>query len=145
MTNWKYGERLFRQTMQQRGYKVVNVADNPAYYDKDIDVILTSPTTGITKSFEVKWDGNINHTGNLYLEIKNERSKQWNGEGWWKHIQADVLAYGDARAHKFYMIDVEELKERVPQLPQITKTCDNGTSEGIIVSLDQIKDLWVEL
>lgn len=56
MPNGKQGEELFKQIMQNRNYKVVDVTDNPDYWVKDIDFIVTSPTTGLTKSFEVKYD-----------------------------------------------------------------------------------------
>jgi hypothetical protein len=41
------------------GYKVENLSDDPNFYDKDIDFMLTSPTTGNVRSFEVKWDYNM--------------------------------------------------------------------------------------
>jgi hypothetical protein len=45
----------------------------------DIDFIVTSPTTGETKTFEVKWDSRINKTGNLFLEIMSKYSKGCKG------------------------------------------------------------------
>ena len=82
MTNGKQGESLFKQIMLERGYSVNDVSNNPEYWYKDIDFIITSPTTGQTKSFEVKWDSRINSTGNLYLEISNIYSQ--GGKGWFK-------------------------------------------------------------
>lgn len=61
-------------------YLVNDVSSNPSYWDKDIDFIITSPTTQLTKTFEVKWDSRINSTGNLYLELTNVHSK--GGRGW---------------------------------------------------------------
>jgi hypothetical protein len=54
--------------MEARGYDVVDMSGNPEYWYRDIDFIITSPTSGVTKTFEVKWDARINQTGNLYLE-----------------------------------------------------------------------------
>lgn len=45
MNNGKYGETLFAQMMADRGYKVEDVSGNPDYWYKDIDFIITSPTT----------------------------------------------------------------------------------------------------
>ena len=73
--NGKQGESLFKEIMIARGYDVKDVSNNPEYWYKDIDFIITSPTTGETKSFEVKWDSRINQTGNLYLELTNVHSK----------------------------------------------------------------------
>lgn len=66
--------------MENRNYSVVDVSDNPDYWYKDIDFIITSPTSGETKTFEVKWDSRINRTGNLYIELTNIHSK--GGKGW---------------------------------------------------------------
>lgn len=66
--------------MENRNYNVVDVSDNPDYWYKDIDFIITSPTSGDTKTFEVKWDSRINRTGNLYIELSNIHSKE--GKGW---------------------------------------------------------------
>ena len=99
--------------MKNKGYAVEDVSTNPDYFDKDIDFFVTSPFTGATKSFEVKYDNRINATGNLFLEVTNIYSKQWNYDGWFTHCDADFLAYGDAVARKFYIIPMDELKKRV--------------------------------
>lgn len=91
---WK-GEMLFRNIMQERGYTVIDERDNPKCWEIDVDFTVTSPTSGLTKTFEVKWDARIHRTGNLYLEIENVFSKHWNREGWYLHCQADYIAYGD--------------------------------------------------
>ena len=136
----KKGERKFQQIMESRNYIVEDMRDNPEYWVKDIDFVLTSPTSGLTKSFEVKWDARIHRTGNLYLEIENIFSKQWNGEGWWQHCQADYLAYGDQQANIFYIIPLLELRERVEELPTRIAHCGNE-STGLLVSLEDIKDI----
>ena len=61
--------------MEQRDYKVEDVSGNPEYWPQDIDFIITSPTTGNVKTFEVKYDSKINKTGNLYLELTSKNSK----------------------------------------------------------------------
>ena len=143
MSNGKVGERLFSQQMQRKGYSVVDVSGNDQYFAKDIDFIITNSTTGNTRTFEVKWDEKINTTGNLFLEISNPRSKQWNGEGWWKHCQADYLVYGDAVKRKFYVIPLLELRERVNTLSLRTRSTSDY-SVGLILPLTAIKDLYVE-
>lgn len=144
MSNGKYGERLFQQTMKNRNYIVEDVSGNPDYQYKDIDFIITSSTTGLTKTFEVKWDSKIHKTGNLYLELSNIHSKQWNGEGWWKHCEADYIVYGDSVKRKFYIIPLLELKERVEQSPKTYAQC-GCDSIGLLVNLDSIKDIVQEL
>lgn len=140
MTDGKYGEQLFSQLMKEQGYEVEDVSGNPEYWPLDIDFVIKSPTSGLTKTFEVKFDGRINKTGNLYLELTNIHSKQWNGGGWFEHCEADYLAYGDAVSRTYYIIPLLELKKRVDQLPNRYAKCGYD-STGLLVSLDDIKDL----
>lgn len=134
----KKGERLFQQRMEARGYTVQDVSGNPDYWYKDIDFLITSPTTGATKSFEVKYDSKINKSGNLFLEVQSINSK--GGKGWFEFCEADFLAYGDAASRTFYIIPLLELKERVKQLPQRIAHC-GYESTGLLISLDDIRDL----
>lgn len=136
----KQGEQIFRYLMKNKGYTVEDVSTNPDYFDKDIDFFITSPFTGAVKGFEVKYDTVINKTRNLYLELTSDYSPQWNYEGWWLHCDADYLAYGDAATRTFYMFDMNELRKRVQELPQIVRHCSGG-STGLIISLDDIKDI----
>lgn len=134
------GELLFAERMSANGYKVEDVSGNSDYWALDIDFLVTSPTSGLTKSMEVKYDTRINKTGNLFLEIASANSKQWNYGGWFNHTKADYLVYGDAVTEVFYVIPLLELKERVKQLPQRQARC--GTeSIGLLVSLNDIKDI----
>lgn len=138
--NGKQGEQLFKEIMKYRGYGVDDVSNNPLYFKFDIDFLITSPTTGLTKTFEVKWDTRINKTRNLYLELTNINSRQWNGDGWWKHIRADYLVYGDAVTQQFYIIDIRDLRKRVSQLTPKIAYCGTD-STGLLVSLDDIADI----
>lgn len=134
----KIGENLFSDIMKSRGYSVVDVSGNPEYWDKDIDFVITSPTSGLTKSFEIKWDSCIGRTGNLYLELTNIHSK--GGQGWYQFCKADYLAYGDARKKQFYIIPMQELRKRVNELPYRQGKCGYD-SIGQLVSLEDIRDL----
>ena len=136
----KLGERLFKERMEAGGYTVNDVSMIPEYWPQDIDFLVTSPTSGLTKSMEVKYDQRINKTGNLYLELTSINSKQWNYEGWWPHTKADYLVYGDAITEVFYVIPLLELRERVAQLPQRIARCGNE-STGLLVNLRDIQDL----
>ena len=141
-SNGKAGEQLFQQIMQQQGYTVQNVSDNSDYWYRDIDFLVTSPTSGLTKSFEVKWDSKIRTTGNLYLELSNVHSK--GGNGWFKFCEADYIAYGDAKQRLFYVIPLSQLRERVAQLPRRIAQC-GADSIGLLVSLKDIEDIAQQL
>lgn len=136
----KRGERLFKQIMESRGYQVIDERNNPEYWVKDIDFTVISPTSGLVKTFEVKWDARLHRTGNLYLELENIFSKQWNGEGWWPHCQADFLAYGDQQANTFYIIPLLDLRKKIEELPTRIAHCGQE-STGLLVSLEDIKDI----
>ena len=138
MSNGKQGEMLFSQQMTERGYKVQDVSNNPDYWHKDIDFIITSPTTNKVKTFEVKWDSRINKTGNLYLELTNVHSK--GGLGWFKFCQADYVAYGDAQAKVFYVIPLEELRAHLKHVSGRITNCGTD-STGLLVKLKDIEDL----
>ena len=124
--------------MEQQGYLVEDVSANEQYFNRDIDFLITSPTTGEIKSFEVKWDQKINRTGNLYLEFVNKNSQS--ALGWWEFCQADFLAYGNAKTNTFLVIPMQELRERFKSLPKRVGFCGDD-SAGYLVHISQIKDL----
>lgn len=135
--NGRQGELLFQEKMEKKGYTVQDVSRDPQYYYKG-DFLVTSPTTGETKTFEVKWCQRINSTGNLYLEFCNRNSEGLHG--WWEFCEADYLAYGNAKANTFLIIDMAQLRERFSHLPQRIAFCGDD-SAGYLVHVSQIRDL----
>lgn len=127
------GEELFREIMLGRGYNVEDVRGDEWFQRRDIDFVVSS-TSGQEIRWEVKWDSWINKTGNLYLEFISPRSL--NCDGWFEFIKADYLAYGDATAEKFYVINVEWLKDymNVNKGRFEVKECGDG-SIGYLVPL----------
>ena len=144
MSNGKEGERLFQQMMEERGYQVTDVSNDSRYWPLDIDFIITSPTTGEVKSFEVKWCSNIHNTHNMFLEIENPRSRQWLGDGWWKHCKADYLAYGDAQTSLFYIFPMDQLRQRVETMNLRTARTRDG-SVGLLAPLSALSDIVAHL
>ena len=143
MNKGRTGERLFSNIMSEKGYSVEDVSGNPQYWYKDIDFIITSPSSGLTKTFEVKWDSRINKTHNLYIELTNVNSK--GGKGWFTFCEADYLAYGDAAARCFYIIPLLELKNKINNNKVQCRTAQCGyDSTGLLVCIDDISDI-VEL
>ena len=124
--------------MESRGYDVEDVSGNPEYWYKDIDFIITSPTTGEVKTFEVKWDGRINDTGNLYLERTSTHSK--GGKGWFEFCEADYLAYGDAVSGQFYIIPMKDLRQAADNLPYRHAQCGYD-STGQLIALGKIEEI----
>lgn len=139
MSKGRQGELLAQQMFKAWGYGVEDVSADPEYYYRG-DILLTSPTTGAQRVVEVKWDGIIATTGNLYLETWNQYSRKQNCNGWWRFCGADFLAYGDATNRKFYLFDMAQLKERVAHLTLAQRRCGQD-SEGFILPLAQVEDL----
>lgn len=128
--------------MEEKGYKVQDVSANPQYWDKDIDFIVTSSTSCLERTFEIKWDNLICKTNNLYLELTNIHSK--GGKGWFNFCQADYLAYGDSQNGCFYVVSLLELRERVAKAAYRRASCGQD-STGMLVSLNDISDITKKL
>ena len=124
--------------MINNGYRVEEVTNNPNFWSKDIDFIVTSPFSGEQKTFEVKFDSKINRTGNLYLEFLNAHSN--NCSGWFEFCKADYLAYGDAVTEEFYVVPMPELRAAVQSMPKRVAYCGND-SAGYLVPLTAIADI----
>lgn len=127
------GEWELKNFLRKHGYKVVDVSDNPKYWNKDIDLLI-SKDGGKEIAIEVKYDSRINTTGNLFLEVANPRSK--NGEGWFNFTQARYLFYGDSVAKLFYVIDMWKLREYMKTRRHCyRKTCTTDNSVGYLVPI----------
>ncbi len=136
--NGKQGEALFKQLMENRGYQVEDVSADPQYYYKG-DFLVTSPTTGLTKIIECKWDTKINKSGNLYLEFINTNSP--GGAGWYESCKADYLAYGNAKTNVFLMVDMQELRQRVDKMKHKPIGFCGNNSCGYLIHVSQLDGL----
>lgn len=102
----KAGEYDLKQYLRKCGNDVIDVTNNPDYWDKDIDFIVNDFLT-----IECKWDGVMSDTGNIFIELCSNIDK--NTEGWYKFCQADYLYYGDAKSRVFYIFAFGELKKHI--------------------------------
>lgn len=136
MNEGRRGEILFKERMEQKGYKVKDLTDNPEYWVKDIDFVCESPTTRLTKSFEVKYDTKINKTGNLFIEVINPRSM--GNRGWYCFCEADCLSYIDAATSRIYIIEMKDLKEVMKKKHNFRYIITMDGSEGYLVPLTAI-------
>lgn len=108
------GEYELKWALREHGFKVKDVSLEPSYQKKDIDLIATNIFTEEETTIEVKWDWNIAKTDNLFIELENPRS--WGNEGWYKFIEADYVAYGDAHNGIFYFVSVAELRNCIDKV-----------------------------
>ena len=105
MTN--LGEQYAYNYLKDIGYTVQDVTQNPAYYGKDIDFIVTKDNQSDT--IEVKWDSRISNTGNMFIETSSDINKR--KDGWFRFCEADYLFYGDSVNKLFYVISMEDIKD----------------------------------
>lgn len=115
------GEQELKDWFRSQGHYVIDVSDNPQFWDKDIDLLVThkdiieEPTT-----IEVKWDKKIAKTGNLFIERSQVKIDTWGFEqpkedGWFNFCQAGLLFYGDAINKVYYVFKFQDLKHYILQ------------------------------
>lgn len=135
------GEWEAKKYLRANGADVEDVSNNPAYWKKDIDLIAD----GV--SIEVKWDGVLATTGNIYIETITDVEK--NKPGWYEICQADKLYYGDAQNKIFYIFDFAQLKEYVEQHRKEFKERKardtNKYSLGYLVPIGDLKNLYTTI
>lgn len=131
------GEYQLRWFLREHGYKVQDVSYEPNYQRKDIDMIATHVFTGETTTIEVKWCNTIAETGNLFIELENPRS--WGNQGWYQFIEADYLAYGDARNGIFYFMKVADLRNCIDNIKYELRCGTTGDgSYGYLLPLSKV-------
>lgn len=138
------GEHELKSYLRYSGHTVEDVSNEPAYWKKDIDLIVDGET-----AIEVKWDSKVYDTGNLFIEIYSD--VEGRKEGWYKFCEADILAYGDAVNKYFFMFDFEGLKEHIEAHKDEYRTAraiDYGRdgikkySEGYLVPIETLSGLY---
>lgn len=137
------GEFELKKHFRKLGYRVDDVSNNPAYWSKDVDLILEDNI-----DIEVKWDQLIATTGNMFIEtVSNIES---NKDGWYKFCEADFLFYGDAENKLYYVFRFSELKEWVEAHKEeykVATAADYGRdgikkySKGYLVPVESVKHL----
>lgn len=104
--NGKTGEKLAMQYLQGQGWDVLDVSGNSDFWGKDIDLVCHKDNK--TMTVEVKWDGRIADTGNLFIETVTDLDNQ--KQGWFQFCQADYIYYGDKWNRLFYAFRTEDLQ-----------------------------------
>lgn len=135
------GEWELKKYLRANGADVEDVSNNSAYWSKDIDLIAD----GV--NIEVKWDGVMATTGNIYIETVSNMEKS--KPGWFNICQADKLYYGDAKNKTFYVFDFPQLKEYVEQHKTEYKekiaADTNKHSLGYIIPINTLTDLYTTI
>ena len=131
------GEAEVKKMLRAAAYIVEDVSDNPLYWKKDIDLLVTNPVTGNTAAIEVKNDTRMNKTGNFFIEYANPRSR--GGLGWFEFCEADYLYYVDSVSETCYIISLKALKEFINQNKSNLKKRETADcSKGYIVPIEEM-------
>lgn len=136
------GEYELKKWLRAHNCRVEDVSDNPKYWAQDIDLLVQPICLDYNPfSAEVKWDNRISDTGNLYIEMRNPRSKE--GRGWYYFCQADYLFYGDSVNQKFYVFKTKDLFAFVKlNKNNLRRGATNDGSQGFLVPLEDVKGLY---
>lgn len=127
------GEYQVKDYFRKRNYKVVDVTDKPEYWKQDIDILVTN-SKGIIKSFEIKFDGVISTTGNLYLETSCDIDKH--KQGWFNYTKADYIVYGDKVNRIYYVIPTDKLRKYVERNKEnLRERAANDYCKGEVVKV----------
>lgn len=100
------GEAKIRDLMAARGHEVIDLADNPIYWEKDIDMSVAG------HPIEVKTDNVMYKTGNLFIEEGTYFTTGEYHAGWVKYTEAEYLFYLDNINEILYIYKMDEVKEK---------------------------------
>lgn len=122
------------------GVTFTSVHDDPKYYH--LGDILSS--TG--KHYDVKDDGVIHRTGNVFAEEK----KYWYrsgtfGDGWMRNGKYDFLCVLDMIDHNLYILDFPKFKKIYKQGRYIDTNMGDNRSYGYCVPLKKCRECGVLL
>lgn len=137
------GEVAVKKLLEDRGWLVYDVSNEPAYQERDIDLVIESDD--YIRTIEVKTDNRFNTTGNICFEmISNIATGR---KGWYHTCDADLLIV--YTTSKFIVIDMKQLKQH--GLPDgrinYTRCWENGKyykeSQIKLVPLTALQELGI--
>ena len=126
----RQAEVLVTNAFRLMGYDVMDVTKNPAFWKKDIDLLIWDHD-GTQYKFEVKADWNMHKTGNVVLELTSKTGT----EGWFLTSEATHYAICDMHNRICHIARAHELKEYVQQHSDLQHVCLNGC-ECILININ---------
>lgn len=134
-------EEIARELLEQLTLdEFVSVRDDPAFYH--VGDLLNQNW----ESFDVKDDGVIHRTGNVFCETR----KRWKSsgtvtEGWMLNGEYDYLVVLDRVKHHIYILDFEKLKKVYRTSGHAVYGIDMGDNytDGFVISLKKCRALGV--
>lgn len=127
------GELRAYNYLQDNGWTVQDVTNNPEFWDKDIDFVVSSGSQSLT--IEVKWDSRIHSTGNMFIETVTDLDKC--KSGWFSFCQADYIYYGDSYNQLFYVFKTDDLRKFVSSHMMEERKAPDYNYRGILKKVSQ--------
>ena len=139
----KQGERIISDLFTGYGYKVIDVSNEASIQKQGYDFLLVDPNHRYRDTrLEVKTDGRMRGTGNLFAEMGITRPNGYVQPGWMLTSKTDLLAYIDAGCGLAYFFRFEELKQYIERHRSEFRYMDNpnpydpgSTCGGLLVPL----------
>ena len=140
------GEQLIKNYLEHQGYNVIDVSKCQEYWTQDIDFIAIKGQD--TTKIEVKYDGVIHRTRNLFIELLSDVDN--NKSGWIDFCKADYLYYIDAVNNICYVIALDDVRHYLKTNRYSVKECrdynDKGLeykrSQGALVNIDDFSKIF---
>ncbi len=139
----KIGEKWFHDFCIDKGIICINVGtDGFLGIESGIDFIVQYQDNTIAK-FDVKFDSVMHRTGNMFIEMYQDRGKK----GWYYNSKANCYCYIDEYNGILWMYTKKTLEEYIDShklsLRSITKTIDNREVTGLLVNINKFS-AWCE-
>lgn len=142
------GEQKAYDYFTRFGWEVVNLTKCSDFFGKDIDFLIRQGNE--QHYIEVKWDGRIHQTGNMFVEIQTDIDEQ--KDGWFRFCAAEFIFYGSEHEDLFYVFRLADLKQFIKeQMGRLEerKAADydwkgqvRKVSEGILVPIDKFREKY---
>lgn len=133
----KIGEAAVAAALKSKGHTVEDVSNIYEWQRKDVDFILRRNSSSTT--LEVKNDVKSNTTGNVYVETWCEENKSRDGDGWYHYCEAEYIAFVQMKRGSAHIVQFQELIHLIDTHNYKTSKKWDGSSEGILVPLADIK------
>lgn len=95
-------------TLREHGYDTVDVSENPQYFDKGIDYLVTNKKTGKATAFDSKYESQLQIYHNFCFEtISNKATSK---PGWLHTSQQDFFSIYDVETKCLHIISAGEVR-----------------------------------
>lgn len=133
----KIGEKWFHDYCIDKGILCINVGDDGFLgIESGIDFIVQYPKGNVAK-FDVKFDSRMGQTGNMFIEIYQDRDKK----GWYYNSKANRYCYIDEYNGVLWMYSKKTLEGYIDthksSIKSITSFIDGREVTGLLINIEK--------